>query len=228
MLKSIFVSYHFDHLPRQFVAKLESAFRSLGIRLTQGDQLAGGILSDEIKNLIDESDGVFGILTERDPNQNREWVISELVAAQSTNKDIFLFLQKGQVIPPTFQGREYYSFDSIDDANLWLKILATINIWKRRKGEDQIAKLLPVNVVRELQQINLDNVTVKFRQVTPDFEYTNWALGKIRKADGGILLFLPSIKEKNDIEVEIKYDGRKWSSVNPRSSELIFELKESN
>jgi len=228
MLKSIFVSYHFDKLPRQFVNKLEDAFRYLEIKLTQGDQLAGGRLSDEINKLINESDGVFGILTERDPDKNREWVITELAAAQNQNKNILLFVQKGQTVPSNFKGNEYYTFETIDDADLWIKILATIYAWKRINGEDLIAKLLPENIVNQLRQINIDNLQVQYRQLSPQFEPGSWVGGRIARSEGGIQLYLPKIKQDHSVEIKITHGSTVWSSIDPKVKELIFELTETN
>ena len=103
-MESIFLSYSFSKPEdRVIVIELEDLFRSMGVRTVTGLNLGGGQLSDEVKLLINQADGLVALASHREQLTSGDWithpwVIDEIGHARSIGKNTIALVEDGVTI----------------------------------------------------------------------------------------------------------------------------------
>jgi hypothetical protein len=76
-MDKVFVSYHFDDNGKRLAAHVKDLVRYHSIQHLTGARLGGEPLSGEIKDRIEEADGLICLLTEVAVDRNSDWVRDE-------------------------------------------------------------------------------------------------------------------------------------------------------
>jgi len=224
VLRKIFLSYHFDEASKAMAAKVEDLIRSFNILAVTGEHIGGGNLSAQIKADIEDCDALIYVLSKREPGRTNDWVMDEVSTAISFNKPLFGLIEEGINIPSPLTGREYFQYRTSEDANLWLKLCATLNIWIRRKGRSIFAIIQPEGIVNELRGYgNLDTLKVEYQLQNRQYKKSDWKMARISKTVAGVSVFLNEVLDGHSVILRIQTPNKTWESI-PVNQELIIKL----
>ena len=227
MLEQIFISYHFDELPRKLVAKIETLIRASNLKPITGNNNGGGALDAVIEQKIRNCDAMIYILSDRDPGQSNDWVMHEVSTAKAAKIPSFGLIQDGLSVPSHLRGYEYHVFDNIESSDLWIKLSATLNIWMQEKGKSIEANIEPAEIVSLLRSKNIDNLNIEYQLLDDRYNRSEWKSGKIKETEGGISVLLEEVLSNSSIVLKITDPSinKTWKSI-PISQELTIKLKE--
>ena len=185
--------------------------QSHGLQPLTGERLGGEDLPAEIKRRIDACDALICLLTERPADRNNDWVRDERAHADAKGKRIIAVVQKGLDDGGLYQNRERIEYDPADPVPSLLKLSATLGLWRQEAGRLLVAQIEPDEAVQFLAS-QLGYATVKYR-CWDGPQHSDWRDdATTKKVPGGLQLFLPSVRENQDIELEIKNANQTWES----------------
>src|SRR5215831_17078420 len=99
-MKTVFVSYHFDDSNRELAARVEQLLASHDLKAITGRRL-NGVLTPAIRDKIEKSHALIGLLTKRDPIvganewRSHQWVYDELGIARNGRKMAVAMVEEG-------------------------------------------------------------------------------------------------------------------------------------
>lgn len=229
----VFLSYSFDGEDRELAGCLERLLSSHNILVATGRRLAGGPLTEEIWQLIDDSDGLIALKTRRervgDPGQNRwrssPWIDDEYRHAVENSKHAIAMVEDGVEIGGAFQHYERIPFDRSDPLDAFLVLSETLRLWKERIGNRRVVQVRP----DELGGVLRASRDLKWRyRFVRDGVRGPWVEAEPVLQPSGTLLYLRGLQDDDTlIEVEIlqNQSPRWWS---PATSQYIsVEMRES-
>jgi hypothetical protein len=120
--------------------------------VTTGRRLAGGQLHPEIRNRIDNSDGLVALKTRRDrvgePDENRwrssPWIDYEYNHAREQDKHAIALVENGvEIDGGPFDGYERIALDRDDPLETFLALSETLWQWKERTGIRRVVQIRP-------------------------------------------------------------------------------------
>jgi len=202
-LKSVFLSYSFSKPEdRNLVVEIEELLRSFGIRLETGLNLGGNQLTDEIKSLIERADGLIALASRRDRLDSGEWVThpwirDEFAYAKANNKSSIALVEDGVRTNGAYESYERIPFDREDPSPALLKLAKTLGIWKDKAGNRLKVRLLPDDIVDELE-----SPSYKYQFVSRG-DSLGWKDIEPVLEPGGIYLHLQGVRDDYLIEVEV-------------------------
>jgi len=200
-MKSIFLSYHFDPQVKLLAGLVEDMIKSHDIDVVTGKHLGGAELNNEIKARIRSCSGLIYILTKREEGKTNQWITSEITIADTLQIPFIGIIEVGIPVPGPFIAREHIMHTSADEANLWLKLSATIGKWKADSGRVIEAYLEPPDVVALIRD-NFDFIKVKYRLYDADYKYTDWREdAPLKRTPSGVMMKIPGVKKDSEIEI---------------------------
>jgi len=196
-MQKVFVSFHFsddfNSPDRLLVNRVEGLLRSHGLSATNGAILGGGPLTDKIRVLIEDSDALIALMTRRDQMANgdyttHQWVQDEYNHARSRNIPAIAIIENGVPTQGMYQHSEYISYDPEDTLTSFLKLSATLGIWREESGRHVKLWIQP-------NQIALDygpEAVWRYR-FNRNGVYTQWQDAPLTTEPGGCFLHLPHV-----------------------------------
>jgi hypothetical protein len=186
-LESVFLSYSFSKPEdRLIAAELEDVFRSFGVRTVTGLNLGGNQLTDEVKALIKESDGLVALASRREQLASGDWIThpwirDEFGYAKSVGKNAIALVEDGVSTNGAYESYERIPFERNNLAPALLKLSKTLGIWKDKAGKRIKVRLLPDELFENMQ--------------SPSFQY--------QFISRGIYLHLQGVRDDYLIEVQV-------------------------
>ncbi len=211
-MDTVFLSYHFDPEPRLWAAYVESLVQSHGLKVETGEHLAGGQLTQTVKEKIDAADALIYLLTKRDEGKTNDWVKLEAALAYEQGKPLIGLIENGVAPIAPLQSYEYIPFEDINSVDLWIKLSTTLGEWKFRSGRTVVAILEPDEVAESIEEAGIDYAAVEYRTYDPQFNKTDWKPGMLKSTPGGVSVRLPGIQSDNDIEIRVTTPRQTWRS----------------
>ena len=202
-MKSIFLSYSFSKPEdRVIVAEVEDLFRSMGVRTVTGLNLGGGQLTDEVKLLISQVDGLVALASRREQLASGDWVthpwvIDELGHARSINKNTIGLVEDGVAINGAYQSNERIHFNRNDVTPAILKLAKTIGLWKEKAGNRLKVRLLPDGLIE-----NLESPSCQYQFISRG-NFLGWNDVKPVIEPGGAYIHLQGVRDDYLIEVKV-------------------------
>lgn len=207
-MQNVFVSFHFSddfNSPDRLLAnRVEGLLKSHGLAVTNGAALGGGPLTDRIKTLIEKSDALIALMTRRDikgdGNWNtHQWVQDEYAHARSKNIRAIALLEKGVTTEGMYQQNEYILYDLDDSLTAFLKLSATLGVWRQESG--RLVKLWI-----QPNQIALDYGTrAEWRyRFNVNGEYSKWHDALLSPEPGGCFLYLRNVSGDALIQIQAR------------------------
>lgn len=202
-MESIFLSYSFSTPEdRSIVVEIEELLRSFGIKLETGRNLAGGQLTDEVKSLIRHSDGLIALASRRERVDSGDWIThpwirDEFGYAKAINKPSIALVEDGVRTNGAYENYERIPFTRDDTSPALLKLAKTLGIWKDKAGNRLKVRLLPDDIVDELE-----SPSYKYQFVSRG-DSLGWEDIEPVLEPGGIYLHLQGVRDDYLIEVEV-------------------------
>ncbi len=168
-MESVFLSYSFSKPEdRLIISDVEDLFRSFGVRTITGLNLGGNQLTDEVRALIDQSDALVALASQREQLASGEWVThpwvrDEFAYAKSIGKNAIALVEKDVTTGGAYESYERIPFDRNNSAPALLKLAKTLGVWKEKAGNRLKVRLLPDDLLDDLK--------------SPSFQYQFNSLG---------------------------------------------------
>lgn len=216
-MQNVFVSFHFsddfDSPDRLLVNRVEGLLKSHGLAVTNGAVLGGGPLSDRIKALIEKSDALIAIMSRREKKDDgnwitHQWVQDEYAHAKSKKIQAIAIIENGVTIEGMYQDSEYISYNPEDSLTAFLRLSATLGVWKEDSG--RFVKLLI-----QPNQIALDygnNAEWSYR-FNIKGEYSQWQDASLSREPGGCFLYLPNVPDDALIQIRARSNNSCAESI---------------
>jgi hypothetical protein len=184
----IFVGFGYnprDEWIKELVFPLVQAF---GDEVVTGEDMAGDILSETVKDKIRTSDGMIGFLTRRDPiNEGRwtthRWVTDELAHAAAIRMAMVEVRETG--IDPQGGGQGDRQWLPYDEAN---------------RAQFLVPQILPLYRQREF--------TCQYRLLLPNGDETEPKTVQLRPVTGGLFVELKGVPRDALVQAIYAVDGR--------------------
>ena len=216
-MQNVFVSFHFsddfNSPDRLLVNRVEGLLKSHGLAITNGAVLGGGPLTDRIRALIEKSDALIALMTRREKKDNgnwttHQWVQDEYAHARSKNIHAIAMIEKGVKIDGMYQHSEYISYNPEDTLTAFLKLSATLGVWREESG--RLVKLLI-----QPNQIALDYGTkAEWRyRFNVNGEYSKWQEASLTPEPGGCFLYLPNVSDDALIQIQVRSNNSCAESI---------------
>lgn len=217
-MQKVFVSFHFsddfDSPDRQLANRVEGLLRSHGLDLASGAALGGGPLTDKVKTLIEKSDALIALMTRRDQLANGEWTTHQWVQeeyghARSKNMRAIALIENGVQIGGMYQQNEYIPYNPADSLTAFLRLSATLGVWKQESGRLVKLKIQP-------DQIALDfgtDAQWRYRFYSSG-AYSNWQETALSREPGGCFLDLPNVPDEALIQIQTRTNSGHAESIN--------------
>lgn len=225
-MRKVFISHSFAEQDRALVAHLESLVRSHGLICVTGRRLGGGLLTPEIKRLIDSADAMVALLTQRqgEPAGNTHpWVLQEFGHARLSSKQAIGMYETG--VPPaaTDDGFERIDFSRDDPLPGFIRFSETVGEWKQAAGRLFKVMVMPSDMAQSLGA-KAEQLRCECRFLIQGND-TAWQPAKVRREIGGVYVFL---RVPDDVDaVQIRMDGPPAveTPYTPLWPAITFELR---
>ena len=228
----VFLSQTFQDSDRHIVGQIESLLSSHNIQVVTGRRLGGGALTQEVIDLIENSDACVALMTRREqlgaPEENRwathQWVKDEVNHARGRQIPSIALVEPGVSLNGAYRERERITFDPNAPLPAFLALSDTLRLWRENLGFNRVARLSPDDVGR-LFRIN-EGMRCRYRFVSPRGERSQWIEAEPIPRPGGTLLYLKGVpSEEDQVEVEI-LDGEHrllYSEATPQWLSISLE-----
>jgi hypothetical protein len=164
---------------------------------------------------VTDSDGLIGIETPWKRLDDggfiaSDWVRREFTYAVDQRKPAIALVHH-QVVPSTaFTHLERIELDPTDTAKALLKLIRTINEWKRQTGRSFEVELGPTTIVDRLNDED-EQHRCEYRLMR-EHDTTPWQRAKFWHDVGGAFAYLRSIPDDVKIQVRITLGAERWRS----------------
>lgn len=218
----VFLSYSFSGDDSDLVQDLERLLSSHNVLIAKGRRLGGGLLHPEVRQRIDDSDGLIALRTKRErvgePAENRwrssPWIDYEYSHARDEDKQAIALVERGVEIDGPFEGHERIAFDRTNPLKAFLALSETLRVWKERIGVHRIVQIRPDELGKAFRTKR--NLRCRYRFIDYNGNRGDWVEAEPVLQASGTLLYLKGIRDDNTlIEVEILQDQhpRWWSAA---------------
>jgi hypothetical protein len=231
----VFLSHSFRAEDRHLVATIDSLLGAQDVLVATGRRLGGAAITPEILRRIETTDALVALLTRRERIGEEEagrwtthnWVRDEINYARGRAKPAIALVEAGVELDGAYDEHERITFDRDNPLDALLELAETIHVWREGLGVQRQVQIKPDDIGEELR--NRENeLTCKYRLVSPDGVPGDWRTTKPMLQPGGTILFVDGVLgDDHYIEVEVAGpDGRaQWWS--PATAQLInVELRE--
>jgi hypothetical protein len=205
-VKRVFLSHSFADRDRALLTHVESLLRSHGLVAVTGRNLGGGQLPPEVSRLINDSDALLALLTQREnepPGTTHPWVLQEFGHARFQQKRAIGLYEAGIPQVASDIGFERVDYLPADPLPAFVRLSETIGDWKRTAGRLLKVMVMP-NELAQTMGARADQVRCEARFLI-DGNDTAWRPARLRREVGGVFVVL---QVPDDVEaVQIRMDG---------------------
>ena len=207
-MERIFLSFHYDQAGKDLAGMVSDLIVNHGLVPVTGERVDGN-LSNDIRDLIETSDALICLLTEREAEQNRQWLMTERDIAYGQRKPILTLVQKGSQDPGVFEGHKEIRYDPEAPLPGILELSGILGEWRKR-GRFVTALLLPSDIA--YQHAHAEASQIQYRCWTRD-QTTDWEKAVTKKiGQKQTVAYLPKVPEGAEIEVRLAHNGTVWES----------------
>lgn len=216
-MKTVFLAFAFRENDRQLANNIEQLLASHDVRVITGERLGGDALTPAVMDRIDQSEGLIGLLTQRDPiatggYTTHQWVQDELGYARSKAKRAIALIETGVTVGGAYAPNEHISLDRQDLLPSFLALSDTIGEWKRDIGRMIKVRILPPKLGVRLGQ-GTETVKCRYRLYVGG-NSTDWKESTPVPEPGGTFVFLEGVHDHHTIQLEIIEDQKPtWLSI---------------
>jgi hypothetical protein len=205
-MRKVFVSHSFADRDRELVSHVESLLRSHGLIAVNGRNLGGGLLTPEIARLIDGSDALIALLTQRvneAAGVTHPWVLQEFGHARLGGRLAIGLYEAGVPPAPSDAGSERIDYSPVDPLPAFVRLSEVVGEWKRTAGRLLKVMVMPNDVAQSLGA-RADRVRCECRFLIQGAD-TDWQPARVIREIGGVFVFL---RVPDDVDaVQIRMDG---------------------
>jgi len=216
-MQNVFVSFHFsddfDSPDRLLANRVESLVKSHGLAVTNGEVLGGGPLTDGVRALIEKSDALIALMTRREQQDDgswstHQWVREEYAHALSKNIRAIAMIENGVPAGGMYQANEYIPYDPEDSLKAFLRLSATLGVWREQSGRC-------VKLWVQPDQVALDyGAKAEWRyRFNVSGSYSEWQHVSLTPEPGGCFLYLPNVSEDALIQIQARSDNGSAESI---------------
>ena len=220
-MESSFVSYKFRDSDRQVAADVKRLMKSHLLTPLDGEDLGGAQLWAEVGKRIRSADSLVALfLLPHDPTDHT-WIRTEYDHACDSKRRAIAVVQDGFPWQDP-RNREYVKLDPAAPLDGFLKLSATLGVWRRDAGRRVLVRLLPEMVARLAAR---QGYSCRYR-LTQDFQaITEWMTVAPGASFNGIGFPASGIRENVNIEIEVNDGSRAlyFSATDP--STIPAELR---
>ncbi|MEZ4920386.1 MAG: hypothetical protein R2792_14890 [Saprospiraceae bacterium] len=172
-------------------------------------------MTEEIKDLIENSHALIAIMTKRDEKTNgnwttHQWVQEEFNHAKSKNIYAIALIENGVEIQGMYKNNEHIILYPDNQLPAFLKLSATLGFWKKRSGRQVKLLVQPEQIVQ-----NYGESSEWRYRFNIEGEYTEWLNVQLTTEPGGRFLYLPNVSDEALIQVQVK------SNINDNSAKSV-------
>jgi len=218
MIKSIFISHHFDEKGLELAESVKALVSSHNIQPVTGRRLEGEVLSNGVKSRIDNCQATIVLLTNREEGKNNQWVKDERAYADGKNHNIISLLDKGLYDEGMYSNNERLRIEWDALHKCILELSETIKKWKKKKGNNLKVLIQPEEISKKISK-DSGNARIRYKVLdSNDYDTdVSWKDTRVRINPGGATINIPGVKENDQIEINVQVDGETWTSpvINP-------------
>jgi hypothetical protein len=220
----VFVAFGYNDRDKWIPEMVFPILEAFGIEVVTGEDLAGEVISEEVKNRIRNSDGLLAFLTRRDHLGNEiynthQWVRDEVSQAMGANRKFIEVWENGVEAPlGATYGHQRLKYNEAQRDKFLVKLVKSISrwagLWSLR------IRLLPgdfCDAVKPLLRKG-EIIQCQYRYLIGS-QVTDWFSGNLLSLPAGVVIDvntsqLPPRRENLYIEVQATHltSGKYWRS----------------
>ena len=218
-MQQVFLSYTYDPHPdyvdetEQLRRRVSLVIESMDLRISTGEDLGGRALEGEVMARIEKADALVALVTPwKDKNGNKvapPWVADEFGRAQALRKNAIQILHPEIVASGAYAGKEYIEYSKDRMADVLLKLMKTLALWKREGGRP-----MQLEVATDMDGQRLDPAKVRECefQLMRDFVESDWRKATIWPQPGAVYAYLPGVPDEAKLRLRLRFDTETWQS----------------
>jgi len=223
LMETIFLSYtyrpHPDHevfldrLRRYVIRAIEAA----GLRIIDGVDVGGRPLDAALEKRIEECDALVALITPQDDGSGAEanpaFVLSELQFARGQRKPTLRVLHHHLESRGLGAGDEYVPTTPGNEADVVIKLLNTIALWRREYGKVAMVQIGPDETVVGYDETRGDRC--EFQLISRTTGFDSFAPATFLPEPGAAYAVLPKLREGDRVHLRIKRGDKVWKTRHP-------------
>ena len=216
----VFVAYGYNDRDKWIPEMVFPILMAFGIEVVTGEDIAGDIISEEVRERIRSSDALLGFLTRRDDLGNgtystHQWVRDEIAQALGANRKFIEVWETGLNIPPgATQDRQHLKYDATQRDKFLVDLVKAISGWGILR-----VRLLPSDFCDAINSLimNGTNIVCQYRFLNGS-QQSKWYTGSLFSLASGVVVIdvdtsgLPNRRDNVFIQVSAQAHGNIWSS----------------
>lgn len=209
-----FLAFAFRDEDKDLVGHVERLLASHHTFAVTGEGLGGEQLTPAVRQLIDETEALIGLLTRRDEKKvggtytTHQWVLDEIGYARARGKRAIALVEDGVDVGGMYQPNEYIPLDRGQMHTALLRLSETIGLWRHEIGRTVKVQLLPEDLAL---QIGGHGNGVECR-LWRGSRQTGWmALNPVPEG-GGTFVYISGVQDDHLIQIRFTNNGKSWSS----------------
>lgn len=217
-MQQVFLSYTYNPHPdftadgADLLRRVSTVIESMDLRIVTGEDLAGQGLTPAVQDRIARADALVALLMPwKDSAGNQvapPWVIDEFAYARGLGKRSIRVLHPTVVAAGMFAAHEYIAFEPGNVADVLLKLMKTLALWKRESGRPMEIEIALDAAGRPFDP---NNVRCEF-QLFRNYEESNWLPAKIWPQPGALYAYLPGVPDQAKLRLRLQRDTELWQS----------------
>lgn len=219
-MNSVFLSYtyrpHPDHedelerLRRYVVRVLEA----MGLRVLDGVDLGGRPLDDALRARIEEADALVALVTPQADAAGQmvqpAFVLSEFAHADGLKKPTFRVLHTALKAVGLGAGNEYFEYQPGHEADLIVKLMNTVAVWRREHGRAARVRIEPDTLASQYDETEGDRC--EYQVISQTGNYQDFERGRLVLQPGAAYAVLPKMRDGETVRLRLKQGGKIWQS----------------
>lgn len=228
-MERIFLSMSFRPEDQPLVSAVSTIIETQDLRVVTGRQLAGAVLTEEIRKRIDNCDALVALCSRRDALASggfsvSQWVRDELAYAVAQNKPALALVEEDVQLEGMLEQRERAHFDRANPSDAYVKLAVSLAQWRQDAGIVLRAAIVPAEIAIRLSKRQV--AAVEFC-VIRNGTSTAWRHAPLVKEVGGMYAYLRGVPRDSLVQIRAKL-GKKWLESVATAPHYYFTLVESN
>jgi hypothetical protein len=219
-MDTIFLSYtyrphpaHEDELDRlrRFVVR---AIEAVGLRVVDGVDVGGRPLDDALRSRIKDADALVALVTPQADAQgdvaDPAFVLSEYHFAEGSQKPTLRILHHLLLAKGLGAGNEYAPYQPGREADVLVKLLNTLSVWRREQGRTARVRIEPDDLAVRYDPNQGDQC--EFQVISPSGQYRGYERATLWQEPGAAYALLPRVRDGERVRLKLRQGGRTWES----------------
>jgi len=152
-------------------------------------------------------------MTRREKKENgdwttHQWVQDEFGHAKSKKIRAIAIIEKGVKREGMYESHEYISYDPENKLTAFLKLSATLGVWKEESGRPVKVWIQPDKIARDYAT----NAEWRYR-FNVKGEYSRWQGVELTTEPGGCFIYLPNVSDDASIQIQTRTNNSCAESI---------------